>query len=155
MLIPSSCCKHFVSSLLEPDRRKAGETKRALDQTSGGLSSPHSAGQSVQSLSRVQLSATPWTAERQASLSITNSWSLLRLKSMELGMPSNHLTLCRPLLLPPSIFPSIKVFSSESVLCFRWPRHCTLQVSRSIWGKSHSPSRPPFSPLGEERRWEA
>ena len=68
---------------------------------------------SVQSLSHVQLFATPWTAACQASLSVTNSWSLLKLISIESVMPSNHLILCCPLLLPPSIFPSIKVFSSE------------------------------------------
>ena len=76
---------------------------------------------SVQSLSCVQLFATPWTAARQASLSITNSWSLLRLMSIEAVMPSNHLILCRPLLLLPWIFPSIRVFSNESVLHIRWP----------------------------------
>ena len=77
---------------------------------------------SVQSLSRVWLFVTPWTAARQASLSITNSWSLLKLMSIELMMPSNHLILCHPLLLPPSIFPSIRVFSSESVH-IRWPNY--------------------------------
>ena len=77
---------------------------------------------SVQSLSCVRLFATPWTAARQASLSITNSQSLLKLMSMESVMPSNHLILCRPLLLPPSIFPSIRVFSNESVLHIRWPK---------------------------------
>ena len=71
---------------------------------------------SVQSLSRVQLFVTPWTAARRASLSITNSWSLLKLMSIELVMPSNHLILCHPLFLLPSIFPSIRVFYSESVL---------------------------------------
>ena len=71
---------------------------------------------SVQSLSRVQLFATPWTATCQASLSITNSWSLLKLMSIELVMPSNHLILCHPLLLLPSIFLSIRVFSNESAL---------------------------------------
>ena len=71
---------------------------------------------SAQSLSRVRLFVTPWTAARQASLSITNSWSFLKLMSIESVMPSNHLTLCRPLLLLPSIFPSIRVFSNESVL---------------------------------------
>ena len=71
--------------------------------------------QSVQ-FSRVLLFATPWTAARQASLSITNSWSLLKLISIKLVMPSNHLILCCPLLLPPSIFPSIRVFSNESAL---------------------------------------
>ena len=78
---------------------------------------------SVQSLSRVQLFATPWTAARQASLSITNSWSLLKFMSIELVMPSNHLILCCPLLFPPSIFPSIRVFSNESVLPIRWPKY--------------------------------
>ena len=68
-------------------------------------------------------SATPWTAARQASLSITNSRSLLKLMPIELVMPSNHLILCRPLLLPPSIFPSIRVFSSESALRIRWPKY--------------------------------
>ena len=76
---------------------------------------------SVQSLSRVWLFATPWTAACQASLSITNSQSLLRLMSIELMMPSNHLILCHPLLLLPSIFPNIRVFSNESVLRLRWP----------------------------------
>ena len=80
----------------------------------------------VQSLSRVRLSATPWTAARQASLSITNSWSLLKLMSIELVMPSNHLILCCPLLLPPSVFPSIRVFSSESVLPIRWPKYWSI-----------------------------
>ena len=80
---------------------------------------------SVQSLSRVQLFATPWTAARQASLSITNSHSLLKLVSIttESVMPSNHLIICRPLLLPPSILPSIRIFSSESVLHIRWPKY--------------------------------
>ena len=73
---------------------------------------------SVQLLSRVQLFATPWTAARPASLSITNSWSLRKLMSSESVMPSSHLTLCHPLLLLPSIFPSIRVFSNESV--FAW-----------------------------------
>ena len=76
---------------------------------------------SLQLLSHVWLQATPWTAARQASLSITNSWSLFKLMSIKLVMPSNHLTLCRPLLLPPSNFPSIRVFSNELVLCIRWP----------------------------------
>ena len=87
--------------------------------------------QSVQALSCVQLFATPWTAACQASLSITNSRSLLKLLSIELVMPSNHLILCRPLLLPPSIFPSIKVFSSELVLCIRWPKYWSFSFSIS------------------------
>ena len=77
---------------------------------------------SVQSLSRVQLFATPWTTARQASLSITNSQSLLKLTSIKLVMPSNNLILCRPRLLPLSILPSIRVFSKESVLRIRWPK---------------------------------
>ena len=78
---------------------------------------------SVQSLSCVWLFATQWTAARQASLSITNSWSLLKLMSVESVMPSNHLILCRPLLFLPSIFPRIMVFSNESVLSIRWPKY--------------------------------
>ena len=78
---------------------------------------------SVQLLSRVQLFATPWTAACQPSLSITNSLSLLKLVSIESVMPSNHLILCHPLLLLPSIFPSIRVFSNESVLHIRWPKY--------------------------------
>jgi len=86
---------------------------------------------SVQSLSRVQLFVTPWTSAHQASLSITNSWSLLKLMSIEVVMPSNHLILCHPLLLPPSIFPSISVFSNESVLCIRWPKYWSFSFSVS------------------------
>ena len=78
---------------------------------------------SVQSLSCVQLFVTPWTAACPASLSITKSQSLLKLMSIESVMPSNHLILCGPLLLLPSIFPSIRVFSSESVLPNRWPKY--------------------------------
>ena len=77
----------------------------------------------VQLLSRVHLFVTPSTAAHQASLSITNSWSLLTLTCIESVMPSSHLILCRPLHLPPSIFPSIRVFSNESVLCIRWPKY--------------------------------
>ena len=87
--------------------------------------------QSVQSLSHVQLFVTPWTATHQASLSITNSWSLLKLMSIELVMASNHLILCLPLLLPPSIFPSIRVFSNESVLRIRWPKYWSFSFSVS------------------------
>ena len=86
---------------------------------------------SVQSLSHVRLFGTPWTAARQASLSITNSRSLLKLKSIELAMPSNHLILCCPFLLPPSVFPSIRVFSKESVLCIRWPKFWSFSFSIS------------------------
>ena len=86
---------------------------------------------SIQSLSCVHLSVTPWTAARQASLSITNSWSLLKLTSIKSVMPSNHLILCRPLLLPPSIFPSIRVFSNESALRIRWPKYWRFSFSIS------------------------
>ena len=85
---------------------------------------------SIQLLSCVQLFATPWAAARQASLSITNSQSLLRLMSIELVMPSNHLILCHPLLLLPSIFLSIRVFLKESVLCIRWPKYWRFSFSR-------------------------
>ena len=78
---------------------------------------------SVQSLTCVRLFATPWTTACQASLSITSSWSLLKLISIESVMPSNHLILCRPLFLLPSIFPSIRVFSNESALPIRWPKY--------------------------------
>ena len=86
---------------------------------------------SVQSLSRVRLFVTPWTAAHQASLSITNSRSLLKLTSVESVMPSNHLILCPPLLLLPSIFPSIRVFSKESVLCIRRPKCWSFSFSIS------------------------
>ena len=86
---------------------------------------------SVQSLSHVRLFAALWTAACQASLCITNSWSLLRLTSIESVMPSNHLVLCRPLLFPPSIFPSIRVFSNESVLHIRWPKYWSFSFSIS------------------------
>ena len=73
----------------------------------------------------------PWTAAHQASLSVTNSWSLLKLMSIELVMPPNHLILCHPLLLLTSIFPSIRVFSNESVLCIRWPKYWNFSFSIS------------------------
>ena len=86
---------------------------------------------SVQSLSRVWLFATPWTVACQASLCITNSRSLLKLMSVELVMPSNHLILCHPLVLLPSIFPSIRVFSNESALRIRWPKDWSFSFSIS------------------------
>ena len=86
---------------------------------------------SVQLLSHIQFRVTPWTAEHQASLSITNSRSLLKLMSIESGMSSNHLIHCRPLLLLPSIFPSSRVFSSESVLHIRWPKYWGFSISIS------------------------
>ena len=89
----------------------------------------NSAFSSVQLLSGVQVFATPWTVAHQASLPITNSWSLLRLMSIEWVMPSNHLILCCPLLLAPSIFPSIRIFANELVLCIRWPKYWSFRVS--------------------------
>ena len=86
----------------------------------------------VQSLSLVQLFATPWTAKCQASLSVTSSRSLIKLMSIESVMPSNHLILCRPFLLLPSIVPSIRVFSKESVLHIRWPKYWSFSFSISL-----------------------
>ena len=86
---------------------------------------------SVQLLSRTLLSATPWTAAHQASLSVTNSRSLFKHMSIKPVMPFNHLIFCRPLLLPPSIFPSIRVFSNESVLHIRWPKYWSFSFSIS------------------------
>ena len=88
---------------------------------------------SVQSLSCVRLFVTPWTAACQARLSITNSQSLLKYMSIGSVMSSNHLILCRPFLLPPSIFPSIRVFSNQSVLCIRWPKYWSFSFSVMIF----------------------
>ena len=92
---------------------------------------------SVQSLSHVRFFATPWTAARQDSLSITTSQSLLKLMSIESVMPSNHLIFCHPLLLPPSIFPSIRVFPNESAVCISWPKYWSFSFSISP-SKEHS-----------------
>ena len=86
---------------------------------------------SVQSLSPVRLFVLLWTAARQASLSIINSQCLLKLMSIELLMPSNHLILCHPLLLLPSIFPRIRLFYNDSILCIRWPKYCSFSFSIS------------------------
>ena len=86
---------------------------------------------SVQSISRVQLFVTPWTAACQASLSITNSWSSLKLMSIKSVMPPSHLILCRPLLLLPPIPPSIRLFSNESALCMKWPEYWSFSFSIS------------------------
>ena len=87
---------------------------------------------SVESLSRVQLFATPWTEAQQTSVSITNSWSLLKLMSIKSVMPSNYLIFCRPLLFLPSIFPCIRVFSNESTLRMRWPKYWSFSISISL-----------------------
>ena len=92
-------------------------------------------GSSVQSLSCVRHFVTPWTAACQPSLSITSSQSLLKLMSIESVMPSNHLILCHPLLLPPSIFPSIRVFSNESVFCIRWPKQSSIKKKKKGGGQ--------------------
>ena len=92
---------------------------------------PRFSGVVIQLLSHVQLFVNPWTAAHQASLSLTVSRSLFKLMSTELVMPSNHLILCRPLLLPPSIFPSIRVFSNESALRIRWPKYWSSSFSVS------------------------
>ena len=94
-----------------------------------GASSKEVQFHSVQFLSCVRLFATPWTAAHQSTLSITNSWSLHKLMSIESVMQSSHLILCRPLPLPPSIFPSIRVFSNESVLPIRWPKYWSFSVN--------------------------
>ena len=98
-----------------------GETEES-NRNSWGLFS------SVQLLSRVQLFVTPWTAAHQAFLSITSSWSLPKLMFDESMVPSSHLILCRPLLLLPSIFPSIRVFSNEAALWIRWPKYWRFQL---------------------------
>ena len=101
---------------------------------------------SVQSLGHVQLFATPWTAECQASLSITNSRSLLKLMSIESVMPSSHLILCHSLHLLPSTFPSIRVFSNASVLCIRWPKDWSFSFNIS-WTASTSASTSFIHPM--------
>ena len=96
------------------------------------LSSIGNQSSSVQCFSCVRLFVIPWTAEHQASLSTTNSWSLLKFKSIESVMPSNQFILCSPLLFLPSIFPSNKIFSNESVLCTRWPKYWGFSFSISL-----------------------
>ena len=110
----------------------AGDTREAASIPGSGRSPGVGNNSSVQSLSRVQLFATPWTAARQASRSIINSWSLLKLTSIESVMPSNHLILCHPLLFPPSIFASIRVFSNESALHIRWPEYWSFSFNVSL-----------------------
>ena len=118
------------------NQAKGGKHKSYKKCPKGFWQNPYSALRSYFSsvpteLSHVQLFSTSWTAAHQASLSITNSQSLLKFMSIELVMPSNHLILCPPLLLLPSIFPSIRVFSNESVLCIRWPKHWSFSFSTS------------------------
>ena len=103
--------------------------KTLWHQTRGKLCIYQGKKASVQLLSWIWLSATQWTAASQSSLSITNSWGLLKLMSIESVMPNNHLILCCPLLLPPSVFPSIRVFPKESVLHISWPKYWRLNFS--------------------------
>ena len=111
-----------MAHLAEPRANSAAQ--HSHEQTALRVSSP-------QLFSRVRLSATPWTAARQASLSITNLQGLLKLMSIESVMPSNHLILCHPLLLLTSIFLSIRVFSDESVLRIRWPKYWSFSFNIS------------------------
>ena len=106
--------------------------KSTIGHTSISSMSNYHVHSSVQSLSHVQLFVTSWTAAHQVSLSITNSQSLLKLMSIELVMPSSHLILCHPLLLLPSIFPSIRVFSNESALRIRWPEYWSFSFNISL-----------------------
>ena len=112
-------------------QQKCGQKKVLILSISQWMPPSWSMFSSVQSLSHVWLFETPWTAARQASLSITNSQSLLKLVSIKSVMPSNYLILCHPLLLLPSIFPSIRVFSNKSVLCIRWPKYWSFSFSIS------------------------
>ena len=113
-------------------RRQTGLSLAGSHRISAGLkTSSWCQSNSVQSLSHVQLFVIPWAAARQASLSFTNPRSLLKFMSIKSVMPSNHLVLCHPLLLLPSIFPSIRVFSNESVLCIRWPKYWSFSFSIS------------------------
>ena len=112
-------------------QRESGQNMLCLLRESTCIIHTCSLFSSVQSPSRVQLFATPWTAAHQASLSITSSWSSLTLMSVELVVPSNHLILCRPLLLLPSVFPSIRVLFNESVLHIGWPKYWSFSFSIS------------------------
>ena len=130
---PSSCWRHSDVLSSSPFTLQGALTPCHECTTVQGLAEALSCtwNSSVQSLSRVQLFETAWTAARQASLSITISQSSLKLTSIESVMPSNHLILCHPLLLLPSIFPSIRVFSNESVLYIRWPKDWSFSSSIS------------------------
>ena len=126
---PHTECQISKNALLKIQRKANMKLIRVPNGTLYYDSSIQS--RSFQSLSRVRLFVTPWTAAHQALLSITNSWSLLKLISIKSVMPSNHLILCHPLLLLPSVFPSIRVFSNESVLPIRWPKYWSFSISPS------------------------
>ena len=135
-LVFCDCGFHSVCPLMEKDKRlmETSWWERLTEGETGSCSNGrgHAQFNSVQSLSRVWLFAIPWIAACQPSLSITNSRSLLKLVSIKSVIPFNHLILCCPLLLPPSIFPSIKVFSNESVLHIRWPKYWSFSFSISL-----------------------
>ena len=148
---PVSCRKRLQCPILSPSSKEQTqsvsnqESERMRKQRTGSWATV----QLVQSLSRVRLFATPWAAVHHASLSITNSRSLLKLLSIELVMPSNHLILCRPLLL--SIFPSIRVFSSESVLRIRWPKYWSFSFNISPSNEHSGLVGSPCSPRGSQQ----
>ena len=121
-------CMQVNKQQLELDMESQDQFQIGKGVYQGCILSPCS---SVQLLSRVQLLATPWTLAHQASLSITNSQSSLKLTIIESVVPSNHLILCRPLLLLPPIFPNIRVFSNESALCIRWPMYWSFSFNIS------------------------
>ena len=114
-----------------PKRKLTSRGQSPQTQNSGRFKVRHHAFSSVQSFSHVRLFVTPWTVACQPSLSIINSWSLLKLMSIESVMPSNHLILCHPYLLLPSIFPRIRIFSNESALHIRWPKYRSFSFSIS------------------------
>ena len=124
---------HLSVGLIYPTERLGSMTYTSLDIMGHwkSIGEVHKFFISFQSLSHVQLFVSPWTAAHQASLSITNSWRLFKLMSIVLLKPSNQLIFCCSLLLPPSIFPSIKVFSNESVFHIRWPKYWSISFSIS------------------------
>ena len=124
-ICPSSFFPQIINSSRKKERKKKKEKK---GKSNNFLTTQFS---SVQSLSHVRLFGTPWTTPRQAFLAITSSQSLLKLPSIESVMPSNHLILCHPRLLLPSIFPSIRIFPNESVLHIRWPKYRSFSISIS------------------------
>ena len=126
-----SCFSSHLEKIGKEKEKKKPPCFRDILHKSAFLSLMHRIHPVSSVISCVWLFATPWTAARQAFLSITNSWSFLKLMSIELVMPSNHLILCRPLILLPSIFPSTRVFSSESVLHIRWPKYWSFSFSTS------------------------